>query len=169
MKWYGISGSWRKTNSQVENDVRRVVKEIIEKGNGIVTGGALNVDFFATDEALKVDPSAKHIKVLLPTTLQKYATHYRKRAGEGVITVEQAEKLIEQLTKLQSINVNSVIENRGTDSVEQVAYYERNSQVVNNSNELFAFQVNQSAGTQNTIEKAKKKNVPVHIFTYTIE
>ena len=43
MKWYGITG-WRKTSPEVEADVRKTVREIIERGDGIVTGGALNVD-----------------------------------------------------------------------------------------------------------------------------
>jgi len=30
MKWIGISGSWRKTNSQVEADVRDLVRETIK-------------------------------------------------------------------------------------------------------------------------------------------
>jgi len=59
MKWVAISGSWRKTNEEVENDVRQAVREIIKRGDGIVTSGALNVDYFATDEALKVNPEAK--------------------------------------------------------------------------------------------------------------
>jgi len=86
MKWVAISGSWRKTNEEVENDVRQAVREIIKRGDGIVTGGALNVDYFATDEALKVNPEAKQIKVCLPVTLELFSAHYRKRADEGVIT-----------------------------------------------------------------------------------
>ena len=39
IKWIGISGGWRKTNEQVEKDVRKVVREIIGSGNGIVSGG----------------------------------------------------------------------------------------------------------------------------------
>lgn len=57
MKWVAISGSWRKTDKKVENDVRREVRKIITSGNGIVTGGALEVDFFATDEVLKLNSS----------------------------------------------------------------------------------------------------------------
>ncbi len=85
MKWYGITGSWRKTSEQVEADVRTAVQKIIERGDGIVTGGALNVDWFATDEALKHNPEATQIKVCIPAKLELYAAHYRKRADEDVI------------------------------------------------------------------------------------
>jgi len=94
MKWIAISGSWRKTNEQVESDVRKVVREIITSGNGIVSGGALGVDYIAIDEALILNPSATQIRIYLPTTLQIYSAHYRKRAEEGVITSTQAEMLI---------------------------------------------------------------------------
>lgn len=101
MKWIEISGTWRTINSRVEHNVRSTVKEITQGGNGIVAGGALGVDFFATDEALKHDPTASRIKVFLPTSLPTYAAHYRKRAEEGVITPKQAEILIQQLEKLK--------------------------------------------------------------------
>ena len=49
------------TSDQVEQDVRQVVQQIIRHGDGIA-GGALNVDWFAVDEALKHDPSARQVE-----------------------------------------------------------------------------------------------------------
>lgn len=46
MKWIAIAGTWRNINEQVEKDVRQEVSALIQEGNGIVTGGALGVDFF---------------------------------------------------------------------------------------------------------------------------
>lgn len=37
--WFGISGSWRKINSEIEKSVRNAVAKIIANGNGIVSGG----------------------------------------------------------------------------------------------------------------------------------
>ena len=169
MKWIGISGSWRKTNSKVETDVRNLVREVIAKGDGIVTGGALGVDYFATDEVLKLNPSAKQIKVYLPTTLQIYATHYRKRAKEGVITRTQAEELISQLEKLAKLNPSAVIVNRENKLVNTDTYYQRNMEVVNASDELVAFQVNGSQGTQDAINKAEQQGKKVKRFIYSID
>ena len=169
MKWVGISGSWRKTNEQVEADVRRVVREIITSGNGIVTGGALGVDYIATDEALRLNPSASQIRVHLPTTLKIYSTHYRKRATEGVITSAQAEQLISQLEELAKSNKHALIENRKNKSVNQEAYYQRNMEVIRNSNELVAFHVNKSEGTQDAINKAEEKGILVRRFEYVID
>lgn len=168
MKWIGISGSWRATSEEVERDVRDVVREVILRGDGIVTGGALNVDYFATDEALKYDSVAKQIKVFIPTTLERYAAHYRKRAGEGVITLTQAEQLIAQLTELKRRNTAALVEQVTNEVVDTSTYYQRNSDVVDASDELAAFQVNDSKGTQDTIDKARAQGKKVFLRQYSI-
>lgn len=169
MKWVGISGSWKKINKQVENDLRTAIKSILFQNNGIVTGGALSVDYFATDETLKNNPSLDKLKIFLPTTLDIYAAHYRKRAKEGVITKQQAEDLIGQLNKVKSINSNALIENKTNKIVNKDTYFERNLDVVKASDELYAFQVNKSLGVEDTIEKAKEKGIPVKLFSYNID
>ncbi|MEK7063518.1 MAG: hypothetical protein AAB955_02395, partial [Patescibacteria group bacterium] len=141
----------------------------IERGDGIVTGGALNVDYFATDEALKYDSGADRIKTFLPATLDRYAAHYRKRAGEGVITSEQAEQLVAQLTEVKRRNPNALIENLTNEIVDKTNYYNRNTDVVDASDELAAFQVNESKGAQDTIDKARAQGKPVTLKQYTIQ
>ncbi|MBU1075445.1 DNA-processing protein DprA [Patescibacteria group bacterium] len=167
--WFGISGSWRKTNEEVEESVREAVRKILSRGGGIVSGGALNVDFFATDEALKVDTTGNSIKVYLPVTLERYATHYRKRANEGVITSEQAEMLIDQLTKVKETSPEALIENPDNTEVNQKTYFERNTEVMNASDALVAFQVNDSVGVEDTVQKALEQDKPVRRLKYTIE
>jgi hypothetical protein len=168
MKWIAIAGTWRDTNNQVESDVRREVAEIIKRGDGIATGGALGVDFFATDEALKLNPEANQIKIFLPATVERYTAHYRKRAQEGVITSELAETLINQLTKIKAITAMCIVEHPTNEVIDKDAYFNRITDIVNAADELVAFQVNNSAGTQDTIDKAKKKGMPVKVFSYTI-
>ena len=166
--WFGISGSWRKTSQEVEDAVRTTVHRILERGDGIVSGGALSVDFFATDEALNLDPDATHIKIFLPVTLERYAAHYRKRASEGVVTLEQAEALIAQLEEIKHRNPSAVIENTVNTIVDPTTYFARNTEVVNASDALIAFHVNESEGAQDTINKALVQKKPVFINTYTI-
>jgi hypothetical protein len=168
MKWIGISGSWRATSAEVEKDVRDAVRNIMMHGNGIVSGGALNVDYFATDEALMLNPDASRIKIFLPVTLERYVAHYRKRAEEGVITSVQAETLIAQLARLQSANPAALIENKMNTECNPTTYYERNTEVVNASDELLAFIVNESAGTKDTIDKMRIKGKPVTVKSYKI-
>lgn len=168
MTWHGITGSWRATSQEVERDVRQAVKTIIQNGDGIVTGGALNVDWFAVDEALQHDPSARQIKVIIPASLQRYGAHYEKRADEGVISHQQANQLISQLNSLKKANPKALIELEDGRPVGQDSYYDRNLKVVDLSDRLCAFQVNNSQGTQDTIYKAKAKGIPVVIKSYQI-
>ncbi len=166
--WIGITGSWRTVNAAVERDVRDSVREILRRGAGILTGGALGVDWWATDEALRLDPTALLLKIFLPATLQRYLAHYRQRAAEGVITLTQAEQLIGQLTTIQKINPAAIIEQPNNLTVNQQTYFERNTAIVNASDALFAFHVNNSAGTADTIAKAVAQGKPVERFVYPL-
>lgn len=49
MKWILFTGTWRLTNEEVEKDVCKAAREVIERGDGIVTGGATGVDYFAIE------------------------------------------------------------------------------------------------------------------------
>ena len=168
MKWIGITGTWKVTNQEVEKDVRNFVREVIKRGDGIVVGGAPGVDYFATDEALVCNPQANHIRVFIPATLVQYAAYYRQRANEGVCTHEQAEGLIAQLTKLQHANPAALTENIENKPINRIAFFARNTQIVNASDELAAFQVNESLGTQNTIDTARAQGKVVRLRQYSI-
>ena len=168
MKWVAVAGTWSKTDEQVESDVRKEVSEIIKSGDGIVTGGALGVDFIATDEALKLNPSATQIKIFLPCTVDRYNKHYRKRAEEMVVSLEQAEGLIKQIETVKKASPVSVIENPTNEIIDKDAYFNRITNIVNAADRLVAFQVNNSAGTQDTINKAEKRGVEVRKYSYTI-
>ena len=113
MQWIAISGSWRNPSKQVEHDVRITVANIISTGDGIVTGGALGVDYFATAEALIYDPMASQIKIILPTPLNIFEEHFLKRAGEGVITHDQANTLLDQLKRVKAVNPEALTEMAG--------------------------------------------------------
>ncbi|MCJ7792686.1 MAG: hypothetical protein MUP45_01800 [Candidatus Marinimicrobia bacterium] len=169
MKWVAITGSWRATTKKIEKDVRQTVRKIMTDGNGIVTGGALNVDYFATDEAIKLNPSCDRIKVFLPATLARYSLHYLKRAREGVITKNQVESLISQLEKLKRINPQALIENNKNTVVNKRTYFERNTDVIKAADELVAFHASVShAGVQDTVAKAKERGFKTKIFKYKL-
>jgi len=168
MKWIAISGSWRKSNSRLEQDVRKTVRGILNRGDGIVSGGALGVDYFSTEEALKFDPKAQQIKVFIPASLKIYSDHYINRAKEGVITSRKAHQLIKQLKNLKAINPNALVAAINK-TVDQDTYFERNSNIINQADKLIAFWVNESPGVKNTIDKAVNKGIPVEIHEYTIK
>lgn len=168
MKWVAIAGAWRKTSPEIEEEVREAVKNIIAHGDGIVSGGALGVDSFALDEALKNNPSATKIKILIPSSLDTYINHLRNRAQEGIVTPDQAEQLIQQLTTLKNINPYALVEGESNVLIKET-YFNRITEIIDASDELVAFHVNQSQGTQYTIDKANEKGIPLKVFSYTLE
>lgn len=167
--WFGISGSWRETSQGVEMDVRKTVGEIIRQGGGIITGGALNVDWFAIDEVLRIDARAEHIRVFLPTTLELYATHYRSRAEEGIITREQAEQLIYLLEKLKTANPLSLIEHSEIKVINKVVDFQINTEIINASDAVIGFHVNNSEGVGDALIKAVHQQKLVSRIAYTIK
>jgi hypothetical protein len=166
MKWIAIAGGWRKTDFQIEEDVKRTVREIISRGDGIVSDGALGVDYLATDEVLKLGCDSKQIKIFIPSTLEIYKAHYLNQAKERVVTEEQVKLLVSQLEKIKKMGAlvegKEIILNKET-------YFNRITEIIKNADKLVAFHVNKTEGTQDTIDKAKKKNIPVKIFNYLVE
>jgi len=163
MTWVGVSGSWRYALPGLREAVHSEVSAALAAGKSIVTGGALGTDYWATEVALSIDPA--RLKVILPTSLETYAAHYRRRAAEGVISARQAESLIRQLEAVEQ--AGGLVEHPERPQVVNVTtYYLRNQDVVDTADELLAFQVNASAGTQDTVDKARVKGIPVAIFTF---
>lgn len=172
MKWIAISGGWRKTNNQVERNVRKIIKEIMNRGDGIISGGALGIDSIALNEALKHNSKADRIKIFLPSSLRVFSTHYRKRAREGVITKQQAEGLIAQHKNLKKINLRALIEDQNVNILNKETYYKRNTAVVEAADALIAFliksELSKGLGTKDTMEKARQKGIPVKVFSYNL-
>lgn len=145
MRWIAISGSWRNCTKDVELDVRKVVREVMSRGDGIVVGGAPGVDYFATDESIKMDPQAKHVRIFLPTSLRFYLTHTNYRANEGVVKKDDAELLVKQLENVHKINPSAIVEQKdipGNRYVEKKQYYGRNGAIVASADELIVNKIN---------------------------
>jgi hypothetical protein len=166
MKWTAIAGSWRQTNLDIDNQVREDVRSLLALGKGLVSGGALGVDFFATDEALQSGIDASQLQIIVPSTLEIYSAHYLQRANEGVITHGQAESLILQLETVRSMGC--LVE--GTAQIiDKEAYFNRITQIIDLADELIAFHVNNTEGTQDTINKAREKGIEIKVFSYSID
>ncbi len=169
MKRIWITGSRRTVNEEVTREVRSEISAIIQNGDGIITGGALGVDFIATDTAMTLDPTGKQIKIFLPTTVEIYDKHMHQRAEEWVITLDQADTLTHQLKELQHKNPQAIIENTHSIECNEETYYARNTDIVNASDEIIAFHVNASKWTQDTIDKAKAQGKKIKEYKYTVE
>ena len=168
MKWILFTGTWRLTNARVEADVRSAVREVITRGDGVLTGGATGVDYFAMDEAMKLKPDGSHLKIIIPAYLDDYIIDYYTHWCKAPITSKDIDTLSSFLKKFKSIKVNHLIE-MSYKSITQEEYLLRDTEEVKNSHEVYAFQVNNSIGTQDTIDKAVLAGLPITLHKkYTI-
>lgn len=169
MKWILFTGTWRLTNGEVEEDVRRATREVVERGDGIVTGGATGVDYFAMDEAMKLYPDASRLKVIIPANLKSYIHDYYTNWCREPITKEMIDNLERLLSRIKKENPKALIE-MPYDIITQEHYDLRHEEEVSISDEVYAFQVNESTGTQDTIEKAVRNGLPISVHKkYIIE
>lgn len=169
MKWIIFTGTWKNTNEEVERDVRESVREVLAKRDGIITGGALGVDLFCMDEVLKINPTCTNLRVIIPSKLDFYLQHYYKRVIENVITKEDFDNLEKTFHAIQKVNPSAILEMHFT-TIEQNEYDERDAEEVKYGDEIHAFQVNNSTGTQHTIDAGLLKGIPISLHKkYTIE
>lgn len=161
MKWVIFTGTWRLTNDEVESDVRAAVREVLLAGNGIVTGGATGVDYFCMDEVMKLGKETS-MRVVMPAKLDYFISDYYKNWMTDPITKEDVEKLEKLLRDFQSKNPSGLLEiyHAGGD-ITQDDYDNRHDEEVVFSDEVHAFQVNNSTGTQDTIDKAKASGLKI--------
>ncbi len=168
MSWYAISGSWRTINDKVKRDVERTVEKIILAGDGIINGGALGVDYIATDVVLRKGNPRTQLRLYLPIRLEDLCKHFFKRAEEGVITKKQAARVTSQWEEVARICRDCIYDNLGFSKANIESYYARNTKIVEDCDGLYAFQVNDSKGTKDAIDKAKRLGKEVHVKKYYI-
>ena len=162
-----ITGSWRRTNKQVARDVRRGVEIEISKGNGIISGGALGVDYTATQYVLRNGNPESQLRIFLPAPLEIYLTHYHKKAEEGIISHKQVAFLEEQLRTATEISPD-IISSLNYKRINKHSYYVRNQKEIDACSHVRAFKVNNSSGVQDTINKAKQQGKKVILRRYKI-
>lgn len=169
MKWVIFTGTWRLTNAQVENDVRDTAREVIERGEGIITGGALGVDLFTMETAALYDPEFKQLIVIIPAKLERYIEHFHKAYKDGRIP-EEAFHRLENILRLIHATNPAALHELNHEVINQEAYFDRDAEEVKIADAVHAFQVNGSIGTQDTIDKAKAAGLPIVLHKqYTIE
>jgi hypothetical protein len=169
MKWTVFTGTWRLTNAQVENDVRNTVREVLDRGDAIITGGALGVDLFTMEEAVLCDPRCVRLLVIIPAELEKYIDHFHKAYNDGRISEEAFHRLENVLRLINHVNPAALIQLKH-EVINQEAYFDRDTEEIKRADVVHAFQVNNSIGTQDTIDKAKAAGLPVALHRqYTIE
>jgi len=162
MKWILFTGTWKLTNKQVETDVRDAVREVLTRGDGVLTGGSTGVDYFAMDEALKLKPDGSYLKVVIPALFEDYLYDYYTNWCQLPITKKEIDDVASILKRIKELNPANLVE-MPYKIITQENYYMRDTEEVKRSNEVYAFQVNNSVGTQDTIEKARKSGLPITV------
>lgn len=162
MKWVIFTGTWCLTNKEVENDVRNAVREVFSRGDGLVTGGATGVDYFAIDESITCNPDCTRIRIYLPASLDLYIKDYYKNWKHAPIVDQDIEKLETLLRYIKEKNPASFFESHKDETdILQEDYDLRHDEEIRFSDEVYAFQVNNSTGTQDTIDKSIQAGLPV--------
>lgn len=173
MKWIAISGSWRITTDEIEQLVREDVAAFMQAGHGLVSGGVVGVDLIALETALVCDATAERIKIFLPTTLELFSRHMRNRVAENIVSGRETERLIDKLEELKRINGSALIEGDASIPITQAGYYERNSRIVENADEIHSYRVvselSQGLGTDDAVQKARSKGKPVKERTFSVD
>lgn len=165
-KWYGIVGSWQYDFSEIREDAQKHVRDILKDGNGIITGGALGVDYWATQTALDEGDPQSQIKLVLPVALQDFLAFYRLKKKEGRISDKQCIDITFQLKKARDLKVE-IIDRTPYRIVGIKSYDARTKRVVEMSDGIYAFQVinkenpGGTRGTQFGIDYANSLNKPI--------
>ncbi len=120
-------------------------------------GGLLLIQ--AVDEDADFDSYIEHLKMWASGS----------DTGDPAITKAEAELLIDQLTKVRRANPAAIVEasNVAAKHIRTAVYFARNTVIAQLLDELLAFQVNNSAGTQDTIDKARALGKQVIVRSYS--
>lgn len=178
--WVGISGSWRYINQQVIDDTAQSVRYFSKKGIGIITGGALGVDFIATEIMLKEANPDEQLRVVLPMNREAYMERYTDALfKEAKISRTQAETLTNQILYINSHFPKIIFDQTPFNEKEflieenehyrMLAYNFRNGLVGYGCDGLVALCVNESSGVQDTVRKLLKMKKPHLLLEYAIK
>lgn len=165
MKRVAILGSWKSIQTDIADDVVQFTRQIIQRGDKIMTGGSPGVDYFVAEESLKWDLQAQKIEIVLPAPLEIYKSHILKSAVRNVITIEEADKLVHQLQSLRLKN-KAALKAMKVKEFNNDSLLTRNIAVADSVDQLIIFQINDSADVEAAIVHARKKDIPMRIFHY---
>ena len=165
MKRVAILGTWKSIKMDIADDVGQFARQIIQRGDKIMTGGSPGVDFVVAEEALKWDTMAENLEIVLPAPFEIYKSHILKSAVRNVITKDECDALIRQL---QSIRIKSktALKAMQVKEFNNDALLVRNKAIAATVDELIVFQINDSVDVEAAIIQARKREIPVRIMHY---
>lgn len=148
--------------------MRQAVREVLQNGNGIITGGAPGVDYFCKEEVLRLN-KLNYLRVIIPKKLEAYIKHYYDSRELRKIKIEVCQNLEKVLREIYAKSPASILE-MPHEFLTQHEFNERNTEEIKYGDEVYAFQVNNSTGTQDTIDKAIKRGLKIAVHKkYNLE
>ena len=170
--WVGITGSWRTINQRVVDDVTEIVRYITSNGFGILTGGALGVDYIATEIVLREQENPKqYLKIALPINRSDYLKHFMNSSLSSRIHTSQMEAIAKQIVYINKNFPEIIFDASCFDQNEflkpinekyrEDCYSFRNNLVVYGCDGLMPFLVNESNGVKDAIRGAKSMGKPI--------
>ncbi len=119
------------------------------------------------DEFLKLNPDCTRIRIFLPARLHHFIEDYHKNWKHSPVTSTDIDDLAHILKIIKQRNPSALFEVRKeSGDITQAEYDLRHNEEVTFSDEVYAFQVNKSDGTSDTIEKARKAGLPITIHNH---
>ena len=120
-------------------------------------------------EVLLINPTCEQLKVIIPTYLENYIHDYRTNWCTSPVKSSDIDALEKILIQLKEVQEEHLIEMKNNHEINQEHYDLRHNEEVKISEEVHAFQVNNSTGTQDTIDKARSAGLPISLHKkYTI-
>lgn len=165
MKRVAILGTWKSIKMDIADDVEPLTRQVIQRGDRIITGGSPGVEYVVASESLKWDPKAEKLEIVMPMGFDLYKSHLLKSAVRHVIDKEEADNIIEQLRQLRIVS-NTVVKAMKSTEFSPKALADRNIAIANVADELIAFQINDSTDVEAAIKHARKREIPVRIMHY---
>ncbi len=169
--WVGISGSWRTINQKIVDDVTEIVRSITSEGMGILTGGALGVDYVATEVVLKESDPEKQLRIALPINRYAYMEHFTNSSMRKKISRTQQDFLIDQLRYIDEYYPNIIFDNSKFDeelflkfedeTYRKNSYHFRDCLIAYGCDGLIALWINGSGGVEDTINKVRFVKKPI--------
>lgn len=114
------------------------------------------------DEFLKLNPDCTKIRIFIPARLHHFIDDYRKNWKHEPINDVDIDNIEYILNIIKKRNPSAVFEVRkDSGDITQDEYDLRHNEEVTFSDEVYAFQVNNSTGTSDTINKARDAGLPI--------
>lgn len=169
--WIGITGSWRTINEKVVDDLTSIVRYILDNNFGILTGGALGVDYIATEIVLREGSPEKQLRITLPINKIDYIRHFKNSSLNSKIHHSQMMAIADQITYINRNFPDIIFDASGFDQNEflkpinekyrEDCYSFRNNLIGDGCDGLIPFWINGSAGVEDTIKTVEFLRKPV--------